>query len=129
MLTSEFLIEVNLGRTGTQKPKGTVSTHGQEDVHKAVDTDRAAPSSFTSIEKKVFQSIADAKNISNTPEEHYHIGKSETHYDDIGSFLRLNSNDPAIKVSKHSNCYYGSLHPQWLGLTGLPTKTQSTPSS
>ena len=55
MLTSEFLIEVNLGRTGTQKPKGTVSTHGQEDVHKAVDTDRAAPSSFTSIEKKVFQ--------------------------------------------------------------------------
>ena len=52
---------------------------------------------------KYFKSITDAENISNTPEEHHHIDKSETHYDEIGSFLRLNASDPAIKV-RNSVC-------------------------
>lgn len=32
------------------------------------------------------------------PEQHHHIGKSEHMYEDIGTFLRIHQDDPAIKV-------------------------------
>jgi DNA repair ATPase RecN len=36
--------------------------------------------------------------VEKSAEEHHHIGKSESHYEDIGSFLRLHAGDPAAKV-------------------------------
>ena len=36
--------------------------------------------------------------VEKSVKEHHHIGKSESHYEDIGSFLRLHAGDPAAKV-------------------------------
>ena len=36
--------------------------------------------------------------VEKSAEEHHHIGKSESNYEDIGSFLRLHTGDPAAKV-------------------------------
>lgn len=34
-----------------------------------------------------------------SPEQHHHISKNENTYEDIGTFLRNNADDPEIKVS------------------------------
>ena len=36
--------------------------------------------------------------VEKSVKEHHHIGKSESHFEDIGSFLRLHMGDPAAKV-------------------------------
>jgi len=36
--------------------------------------------------------------VKKSVKEHHHIGKSESHYEDIGSFLHLHAWDPAAKV-------------------------------
>jgi hypothetical protein len=36
--------------------------------------------------------------VGNTPDQHHHIGLSQKHYEDIGTFLKMNAGDPAILV-------------------------------
>lgn len=40
-----------------------------------------------------------AQMITEHPEQHHHIGKSEHIYEDIGVFLCTHQDDPAIKVT------------------------------
>lgn len=52
---------------------------------------------------------ARGERVPTSLEEHHHIGKSQNQFEHIGSFLRRNSGDPAIKVRlftpylKHTN--------------------------
>jgi hypothetical protein len=36
--------------------------------------------------------------VANTPHEHHHIGLSQNQHEHIGTFLRKNTSDPAVKV-------------------------------
>ena len=36
--------------------------------------------------------------VERTPQEHHHIGVSQSHHEHIGSFLAKHTGDPAIKV-------------------------------
>lgn len=38
------------------------------------------------------------EQVSKDPEAHHHIGKSQNHFEHIGTFLQVNSGDPAVKV-------------------------------
>src|SRR5882762_12004525 len=39
------------------------------------------------------------EQVAKTPQEHHHIGVSQNHHEHIGTSLRRNAGDPAIKVS------------------------------
>jgi hypothetical protein len=39
------------------------------------------------------------EQVAKTSQEHHHIGVSQNHHEHIGTFLRRNAGDPAIKVS------------------------------
>jgi len=38
------------------------------------------------------------EKVASIPQEHHHIGVSQNQYEHIGTFLKRNSGDPAIKV-------------------------------
>jgi hypothetical protein len=43
-----------------------------------------------------------SKFVANGLQEHHHIGLSQSRYEHIGTFLRRNAGDPAIKVRRHA---------------------------
>lgn len=60
-----------------------------------------------------------------SPEQHHHIGKSENTYEDIGTFLSNNTDDPAIKASMAELLSSSEVDrlPQPLGFSSYAEKT------
>src|SRR5882762_3314981 len=42
------------------------------------------------------------ETVAKTPHEHHHIGASQNQFEHIGTFLRRNSEDPAVKVQRYT---------------------------
>lgn len=64
------------------------------------------------------------------PEIHHHMGKTENDWLEMGSFLRDNNGDPAIKVGPFINLnLYLSLNHWHLGLSAETQKSPSAPYS
>jgi len=50
------------------------------------------------IKHKLSLKNAQEEDVATVPDAHHHIGKSQNRHEHIGTFLRENKGDPAIKV-------------------------------
>jgi hypothetical protein len=63
--------------------------------------------------------------VANGLQEHHHIGLSQSRYEHIGTFLRRNMGDPAIKVRRHAILRVDVL----ISFTEFSTEVERIPAS
>ena len=52
--------------------------------------------------KQKLSSQSGPEDIAMTPDVHHHIGLSEKYFEHVGTFIRMHSGDPAVKVESSS---------------------------
>lgn len=88
------------GELEHRSPKAWYTCTDRKDYIKQITQIEHCEFRLRRIKQKNSQVVPSKDDVARTPEQHYHIGKTQNTPQNIGGFLRDYRGDPAIKVCR-----------------------------